>query len=266
MEVVTRLVHTPKVMEAARRHYGCLETAGQASGSNPSRACAADEPECLDGFPLEGGGGSGTAASHWEKRVLRDEVMCGSAQAGGERAISNITLALFEDSGWFLPNYAVPSPRCFARAEWCHAGGDGDAASGAVTRVLLPRERVPWGAGRGCSFVRGRCDGAAWRHPGYFCDEEVPRKGARSEGCSLGRTSVSYCNVQMYRAPLPPQYRYFRDPQKGGGDALDDYCPTWVPYSNGDCRAPGSRPDDVATAARDKGERRCRVVARPTRP
>ena len=256
MEVVTRLVHTPKVMEAARRHYGCLETAGQASGSNPSRACAADEPECLDGFPLEGGGGSGTAASHWEKRVLRDEVMCGSAQAGGERAISNITLALFEDSGWFLPNYAVPSPRCFARAEWCHAGGDGDAASGAATRVLLPRERVPWGAGRGCSFVRGRCDGAAWRHPGYFCDEE------EAEGCSLGRTSVSYCNVQTHRAPLPPQYRYFRDdPQKGGGDVLDDYCPTWVPYSNGDCRAPGSRPQDVATAARDardKGERRCR--------
>ena len=57
MEVVTRLVHTPKVMEAARRHYGCLETAGQASSSNPSRACAADEPACLDGFPLEGGGG-----------------------------------------------------------------------------------------------------------------------------------------------------------------------------------------------------------------
>ena len=76
-------------MEAARRHYGCLETAGQASSSNPSRACAADEPACLDGFPLEGGGGSGTASSHWEKRVLRGEVMCGSSHAGGERAITN---------------------------------------------------------------------------------------------------------------------------------------------------------------------------------
>ena len=106
--------------------------------------------------------------------------------------------------------------------------------------------------------MRGRCDGAAWRHPGYFCTEE------RAEGCSLGRTSVSYCNLQEYDAPLPLQYRYFQhaadfrtDPERtvtpshmGGGDALDDYCPTWVPYSNWDCRAPGSRPEDVVTAAR----------------
>ena len=27
-------------------------------------------------------------------------------QAGGDRIISNITLALFEDSGWYLPDYA----------------------------------------------------------------------------------------------------------------------------------------------------------------
>ena len=96
--------------------------------------------------------------------------------------------------------------------------------------------------------MRGRCDGAAWRHPGYFCTE------AGAEGCSLGRTSVSYCNLQEYTAPLPPQYRYFQEqPKLGGGDALDDYCPTWVPYSNWDCRAPGSRPEDVVTAARGSG-------------
>ena len=64
-------------------------------------------------------GGDGTASSHWEKRVLRGDIMCGSIQSGAGVAVSNITLALFEDSGWYVPDYGAPArtrPRTRPRA------------------------------------------------------------------------------------------------------------------------------------------------------
>ena len=61
-------------------------------------------------MPLEdcmGGGdcteGSGTRASHWEARVMAGDLMVGalSSSDGRTTAISDLTLALFEDSGWY---------------------------------------------------------------------------------------------------------------------------------------------------------------------
>ena len=134
------------------------------------------------------------------------------------------------------------------------------------------------------------CDGAAWRAPGYFCAEQ----GA--EGCALGRVSLAYCDLVRHSAPLPLQYQYFADDQArrdgptppdsplaaehppltpsglmlgqrmGGSNALEDYCPTWMPYSNWDCRVAGSGSGDAAAAAaaaRDKGEQRCALVPLP---
>ena len=52
----------------------------------------------------------------------------------------------------------------------------------------------------------------------------------------------------------------------GGSNALEDYCPTWMPYSNWDCRVAGSGSGDAAAAAaaaRDKGEQRCALVPLP---
>jgi len=49
-------ISTPRVVRAARQHYGC---------------------ESVTGALLEDGGGAGTARSHWEMRTLRDEYMVG---------------------------------------------------------------------------------------------------------------------------------------------------------------------------------------------
>ena len=42
--------------------------------------------------------------SHWEERIFNNEVMTSNSDSENP-VISRITLALFEDSGWYRPNY-----------------------------------------------------------------------------------------------------------------------------------------------------------------
>ena len=87
-------VRSPSVRAATRDQFGC----------NSAR-----------GAPLEDQGGPSTAGSHWEASLFQTEMMIG-ASAGTERAVlSNITLALAEDSGWYEPNYAAGG---FLRFGW----------------------------------------------------------------------------------------------------------------------------------------------------
>jgi len=172
----TSILVTPHVARAVQRQFGC-----------PS----------LRGAPLEDQGGSGTAASHWEKAVFMDEVMTGSASAA--LVLSNITLALLEDSGWYFPNYSYG-------------------------------ERLLWGENLGCDFVRASC-GTGWPHEegaGYFCTERD------KEGCTYDRTARGLCSMKNYNN-LPEKYRHLSDPSLGGTVILADYCPFVRPYSNGFC-------------------------------
>uniref|UniRef100_A0A0N4X547 Leishmanolysin-like peptidase n=1 Tax=Haemonchus placei TaxID=6290 RepID=A0A0N4X547_HAEPC len=76
------MITTPKVREEARRHFNCTT---------------------LEGAEVENQGHPGTIFSHWEKRVFEDEIMSGSYSQVA--AMSRVTLALFEDSGWYKVNY-----------------------------------------------------------------------------------------------------------------------------------------------------------------
>lgn len=72
------LVTTPEVVKTARSYFNC---------------------NTLEGLELEDQGGSGTAGSHWDERVAREDLMCG--QIGGYKGITELTAAFFEDSGWY---------------------------------------------------------------------------------------------------------------------------------------------------------------------
>ena len=62
-------VLTPKVLQTARSHYNCPQTAHQLAVGGSPFSCEGDAHErCMDGVPIENNGGDGTAASHWEKR------------------------------------------------------------------------------------------------------------------------------------------------------------------------------------------------------
>uniref|UniRef100_A0A4W5KWU3 Leishmanolysin-like peptidase n=1 Tax=Hucho hucho TaxID=62062 RepID=A0A4W5KWU3_9TELE len=70
------LLVTPRVVEEARRHFGC---------------------PILEGMELENQGGMGTELNHWEKRLLENEAMTGSHTQN--RVFSRLTLAIMEDTG-----------------------------------------------------------------------------------------------------------------------------------------------------------------------
>ncbi|XP_078435512.1 metalloendopeptidase / zinc ion binding protein [Wolffia australiana] len=82
---VTRVV-LPRVIMHSRHHYGVYS-------------------ENFTGLELEDGGGRGTSGSHWEKRLLMNEIMTGSVDA--RSVVSKMTLALLEDSGWYKVNYSM---------------------------------------------------------------------------------------------------------------------------------------------------------------
>ncbi|KAK1291665.1 hypothetical protein QJS10_CPB17g02590 [Acorus calamus] len=93
---VTRVV-LPRVVMHSRHHYGAFS-------------------ENFVGLELEDGGGRGTSGSHWEKRLLMNEIMTGSVDT--KSVVSKMTLALLEDSGWYEANYSMAD-----RLDWGHYQG-----------------------------------------------------------------------------------------------------------------------------------------------
>lgn len=71
-------ITSPKVIEHAKKFFNC-----------PS----------IQGVPLEDGGSSGSAGSHWEKTIFPSEVM--NPQVASPMIISEFTIKLLEDFGWY---------------------------------------------------------------------------------------------------------------------------------------------------------------------
>ena len=46
------------------------------------------------------------SGSHWENRLMKEDVMA-SVSTDGPARVSPVTLALFEDSGWYTPVYSL---------------------------------------------------------------------------------------------------------------------------------------------------------------
>ncbi|KAL9996310.1 putative leishmanolysin [Helianthus debilis subsp. tardiflorus] len=112
--MVTRVV-LPRVVMHSRHHYGTFS-------------------ENFTGLELEDGGGRGTSGSHWEKRLLMNEIMTGSVDT--RSVVSKMTLALLEDSGWYEANYSMA-------------------------------DRLDWGHNQGTEFVTGPCN--LWKGA-YHCN------------------------------------------------------------------------------------------------
>ncbi|GER37605.1 metalloendopeptidase / zinc ion binding protein [Striga asiatica] len=90
--------------------------------------------ENFTGLELEDGGGRGTSGSHWEKRLLMNEIMTGSVDT--RSVVSRMTLALLEDSGWYRANYSMA-------------------------------DHLEWGRNQGTEFVTSSCN--QWKGA-YHCN------------------------------------------------------------------------------------------------
>jgi len=87
---------TKKILEKGKKHFNCTH---------------------IEGVPLEFMGGSGTAGSHWSKKIMNTDFMIGDSY--GENLISEISLALFEDSGWYKVNYELANLFLWGKDKGC---------------------------------------------------------------------------------------------------------------------------------------------------
>ena len=170
-------VSSKRVLNKARNHFNCAT---------------------LKGLPLEDQGGEGTAGYHWEGRYMLGDYMIGTDYS--DSFISDITLALFEDTAFYQVDYNYG--------------------------VLFK-----FGKNKGCDFFNKKCieNGEL-----PFEDEFCMYTGTPM--CTQSRTFKSECKVydySIYNLTLPERYQYFENPTHGGA-FYADFCPIPVPLSSED--------------------------------
>jgi hypothetical protein len=173
------IIASPRVAAWAQRYYGC---------------------PTVEGVEVENQGGAGTELSHWEKRTTMNEYMTGTASRNP--VFSELTLALLEDTGWYVANYSL-------------AG------------------QLLWGQGMGCNFTNQSCDKWPTSYNGYFCTSNG------KEICTSDYQAKGSCEISS-ATNVPSIYQYFSDPSEIGSIDLPDYCPVTWGYDNGWCFDPAS--------------------------
>ena len=159
-------IKTPKVLEFAKKYFNC---------------------DKISGVELENKEGN-TNPSHWEARILLGEYM-NSEPYTTEQVISEFTLALLEDSGWYKVNYFT----------------------GGLMR---------FGKKQGCDFLNKDC--LKYKSFIYevnfkneFCDPSINWVPS----CSSGRQSRSYCSTELNE--IDPDFQRFGNYR---GRANTDFC------------------------------------------
>jgi leishmanolysin len=71
----------------------------------------------LPGAILENQGGSGSAGSHWERRIFGNEYM--TASQINDQRVSSLTLALLESTGWYQVDYSMADTFSYGQGEGC---------------------------------------------------------------------------------------------------------------------------------------------------
>ena len=134
---------TPTVVNLAKEYYGC---------------------ESLTGLELENQENLNFPSSHWKARILLGEYM-NLEQYTPEIVISDFTLALLEDSGWYKVNY--------------YTGG-----------------LMRFGKNKGCNFLNNNC--LDENKETLFKNEFFGITDSNNPSCSSGRLSRTYCLTKEY--------------------------------------------------------------------
>ena len=181
---------TPNLAKAAQEHFGCTTETGVELENQPT------------------GSASSCWGSHFEQRTLNQELMTPISDENS--VVSQFTLAYFEDTGWYTPDYSKAETFYFGKEMGCN---------------FLTEPCVSGVSGAGGSVA------AVGSNKGYFCTD------ATSMSCTADKTSKAHCNLIDWSADLPVPFQYFSPDNKRAGGALAemDYCPYYEAYSNGDC-------------------------------
>ena len=184
--ITQHIITSANVLKHAKEHFMC---------------------ENITGIPLEYHGDNSTINGHWSKRYMNTDYMIGDSY--GENVISNITLALFEDSGWYLPNYTMSSLFLFGKNVSC---GFFNASAKCVDEQRKGKVHT--------------------KYPNEFCTMlNYPQ-------CSIGNVFRGNCKGRRY-THLEKHEQYFMNNEIAGADAMMDKCPIVIEneaYYGGSCR------------------------------
>jgi hypothetical protein len=134
-----------------------------------------------------------------------------------DNVISDITLALFEDSGIYKVNY--------------YSGG-----------------LFKFGKNIGCSFFEKKCiEGGVTDFPEEFCTIQ------NQQFCSRSKTVKGQCLIQEIEETIPERYRYFEDDDLGGFSAAN-FCPVSFINKQTTDYYPGSCKVGASTLTTEYGE------------
>lgn len=172
-------VSTKKVVEVAKKHFNC-----------PG----------ITGVPLEYNvqGEKSAISGHWSRKAMNTDYMIGRSH--GENLISEITLAFFEDSGWYVPNYSKAN-------------------------IFF------WGKNEGCNFIHGNCVKKSLSNqnltkitvrtnfPKEFCQY------MNQPTCSIHHQFRGFCGIKVFNKELPFEHINFDNPRVGGYDTFVNRCP-----------------------------------------
>jgi len=167
-------VVTETVRNVVRNQFDCQQIVGGRLENQPT-----GDTDCF--------------GSHWDHRLFNNEFMS-AVYTGSTQYVTALTLALLEDSGWYLPNYEVA-------------------------------QNSPFALGAGCEFLEDKCIEKGkvpqWAE-GTFCGS------ASSIGCTPDKHLVAYCDISKWDGNVPSGYQYFEDPSVGGGLQQMDFCPAYT--------------------------------------
>lgn len=161
-------ITSSKVLSKAKQHFNC---------------------QTITGIPLEDQIYLGISpGSHWDARYMLGDYMIASFYS--DMVLSDITLALFEDTKYYNVEY--------------YTGG-----------------LFKFGKNKGCNFINKNCVINKEPLSSEFCTTfDTPL-------CTSSKLSKGNCIIFdyiNYNITIPPQYRYF-DNQNHGGNFYADFCP-----------------------------------------
>lgn len=148
--------------------------------------------------------------------------------------VSAVTLAVMEDSGWYVANYSA--------ADAWRPGADFGFQSGCAVARDSP------------CLVRGTPPSVAVAEPPsannprgvrpHYCVAAAGASDVSSRGCTFDARAMAYCDVAVFQSQLPTRYQYFaQEPTWGGATPQQaDFCPVLRAFSNRICSNPAHAP------------------------
>ena len=167
---------TPRVVAALRNYFNCSTIAGVRLFMTHFQSSVHVQGD------LEDSGGAGTAGSHWEKRLFMNEFVRDCRDYDGYKACkscsvsqshvkmtgtennfpvrSEITLALFHDSGWYTVNYTNADQFLWGRGQGCdfYEGDCGQWTRTTTMKGLCSKANDPTYASLKCGLLTFQCD------------------------------------------------------------------------------------------------------------